>query len=158
VYSSRKNGRFQENRDGLVRVGRGGSEKTTGFAQGKLTLFILQLISIMLKLTLFQVEATGKAFVGLAPKTYIVLTEDDKTKLSAKGVQKKKPVNKSEILTFKNYYEILHGRGNNVAFNIGFRPIDGRVYTYIQAKTAFSPLFIKRICNKDNFETTPLLI
>jgi hypothetical protein len=108
---------------------------------------------------LFKVEFVGDAMVALSPKSYFGLNQSkpDKSKLSAKGVQKKTDENRL-LLTFEKYKAVLMNRKYEYATNIGFRVISNDMTTYQQVKIGLSPLYDKRAVMYDYVSTFPLNI
>jgi hypothetical protein len=107
---------------------------------------------------LLKIEEEGTHFIGLNSKTYVVAkSEDDPDpKKSAKGVQIKR---NASMLTFRNFEKVLKREADaqQMAINVGIRPINGVMCTYVQQKNGLSPLYFKRICSP-NFRTKPLEI
>lgn len=104
---------------------------------------------------LLKVEKTGSAFIGLCSKCYVVVGDRD-SEAKAKGVQLRR--NKT-LLSFDNFYKILFDLpgAQTEAYNIGIRPLNGDVCTYVQEKYGLTPLYVKRECMPDG-STRPLAI
>jgi hypothetical protein len=108
---------------------------------------------------LFKVEFVGHAMVALAAKSYYGLNKanPDKSKMSAKGVQKNTFANR-ELLIFDRYKQCLDNQEYLYALNIGFKMEKGVMSTYEQVKVGMTPLYDKRAVMYDAVSTVPLNI
>jgi hypothetical protein len=108
---------------------------------------------------LFKEEWRGDAMVALSSKNYICYAIDEKikTKISAKGVQKKK---NSDILTPEAFENVVKNKVCMSAVNSGFR-IDKAtcsMITYTQSKIGLNYWYDKRRVLEDGISTEPLSI
>jgi hypothetical protein len=102
---------------------------------------------------LFKVETEGVAMVALTSKSYFVQVNEEKFKLSSKGVQQR---NNCSILTLERYQEALFGETVIKGVNRGFRSINNQMMTYEVEKDALTPIYMKREVMSDGVSTRPL--
>ena len=100
----------------------------------------------------FKFEFWGDGIVALCSKTYICFG-DKETKLSCKGLQKKRNLEK---LTKESYLKVLKSQQAGCGVNKGFRAVGGKVYTYEQTRFGLSYMYCKRKVLEDGISTTPL--
>ena len=101
---------------------------------------------------LFKIEFTGKNFIGLSSKTYIVSSEK-KTKLSTKGVNRS-ALNSSE--SFSIFEKVLNSKLSHNVINKGFQIKDHSIFTYHQSKCGLTYFYCKRKVLNDGVHTVPL--
>ena len=103
---------------------------------------------------IFKLEMTSAHCVmALSSKTYLCLSDPEAIRISCKGAIKTAQVVNSAYHRFKN---VLENQASEYCINRGFRFTDGRMMAYTIKKAIFNYFYIKRVCNKDNFCTTPL--
>lgn len=90
---------------------------------------------------LFKLEFKSKLIIALCSKTYICESEDEKIKLSCKGVNKRAFLANDPVGKFK---QVLETKQAGTGFNAGFRAIEGKIYTYKSEKKAFPWFYMKR--------------
>ena len=100
---------------------------------------------------LFKIEATGQEMICLASKTYVLLKNDDSIKFSSKGIQACRVVNPLEDMR-----HVLQTTEDVRKKNLGFRYINGQMFSYTQQKRAFSFDYWKRCVHPDGIHTSPL--
>jgi len=99
---------------------------------------------------LFKEEWSGIAFCALTSKMYCGVTEDQHTKLSAKGIQK------SNTLTIADYLACITGSEQHVVTNQGFRAMpEGSLRSYVQRKKGLSGVYLKRRVTANGMDTDP---
>ena len=101
---------------------------------------------------LFKLEYSGSGIVALCSKTYICFGEEG-TKLSSKGIQKKRNLHK---LCKEAYLKVLETQCAGFGVNKGFVTVKGKVYTYAQVRRGLSYLYCKRKIAEDGISTVPL--
>ncbi|XP_066278985.1 uncharacterized protein [Branchiostoma lanceolatum] len=104
---------------------------------------------------LFKEEWSGDGIVGLCSKTYYCFggDENDEDKFSCKGVSKK-----GNEINFQTYLNVLETQKSGQGMNRGFRVRDNQMFTYSQARDAFSYFYPKRQVLNDGVTTLPLNI
>jgi hypothetical protein len=102
---------------------------------------------------LFKIEFQGEGIVALCSKTYYCFGENTDDKYSCKGLNKR-----LNTLTKDSYMDVLKTQINGGGTNIGFRAMNGHMYTYQQHRDALSFFYIKRQVLSDGVSTIPLLI
>ena len=101
---------------------------------------------------LFKVEATQDKLISLCSKMYYAANNNDnKFKVSCKGIQKKDNNN----INYEQFENVLNG-GKHNAVNSGFRYHGGVMKTYEQSKCGISGYYYKRCVAADGRTTTPL--
>ena len=90
--------------------------------------------------------------MALCSKTYICFGEEG-TKLSSKGIQKKRNLHK---LCKEAYLKVLETQCAGFGVNKGFVTVKGKVYTYAQVRRGLSYLYCKRKIAEDGISTVPL--
>ena len=100
---------------------------------------------------LFKLEFSGKKFIGLCSKTYIVSQSEKDYKMSTKGVNKNKILNPQ--YTFES---VLSNATSQNVTNMGIKLKCNTLFTYEQEKCGFSYLYCKRRVLDDGIHTTPL--
>jgi hypothetical protein len=98
---------------------------------------------------LFKVEWEGDGIIALCSKTYYCF--GSKNKISCKGLN-----NAKNDITKEQYKRVLTSQTASGGVNRGFRMRSDGMYTYEQAKTAFSYLYPKRKVDADGVSTTYL--
>jgi hypothetical protein len=99
---------------------------------------------------LFKEEFSGEGMISLCSKTYVVHGENG-VKMSSKGVNKNGV--KDPLSIFKRVLTTKTAQGGQ---NRGFRPKDGKVFSYTQRRNAFSYFYCKRRVHADGVTTSPL--
>lgn len=100
---------------------------------------------------IFKIEYKGKAVVALSSKCYILWNNED-SKVSAKGVQKK-----LNILSPNDYKSVLFTKKGYNVENCGFKKSkDGTILQYEQYKLGLTPFYAKRIVLDDLIHTTTI--
>ena len=99
----------------------------------------------------------GKLFIGLASKTYVCKSINNKLKMSCKGVNKTVVLQNDPVEIFS---QVLKNKETKQGQNAGFIFKHNHIKTYIQTKNAFSYLYLKRIVleNGGGVYTKPLSI
>lgn len=104
---------------------------------------------------LMKDEFAGKiirSFVGLRPKLYAIVTEDEYEEKKAKGVSKSVVRNE---LTFQDYYNVLLNSKDVYKNMIQFRSINHTIYTINSRKVALRNFDSKRYILPDGINTLP---
>ena len=86
---------------------------------------------------------------GLCSKTYFGAGDDEK--LTCKGMQKSR-----NAFTFEDYKNVLLTGVSGTGTNMGFRSMNGHMYTYTQDKHGLSYFYPKRKVLDDGITTTHL--
>ena len=100
---------------------------------------------------LFKIEFEGDEMIGLCSKTYIVTTKEGEYKFSSKGINKQRITD-----PFTIFKSVLETKEKGSGVNIGFRPRNNGVCTYMQQRDGFSYLYCKRKVLEDGSRTEPL--
>ncbi|CAP20727.1 Protein CBG24020 [Caenorhabditis briggsae] len=103
---------------------------------------------------LFKVEKEGDGMIALCSKTYCIWTNDDKCKVSSKGVQQKR---NNSILTKEKYLECLVNKQTIDGLNKGFRYQNQEMKTYEQKKIGLSPVYGKGVVMDDGIHIRPII-
>ena len=88
--------------------------------------------------------------ISLNSKTYL-LTSENETKLSCKGISKRSVVDPKQI-----FQRVIDGKEKISATNRGIRMNESRMTTYEQTRAGFSYYYIKREVLADGISTKPL--
>ena len=97
---------------------------------------------------LFKTEFEGDGIIGLCSKMYFCFN-DSKAKYSCKGVSKR-----TNAIDKDTYLSVLRSKATGSATNRGFRVRGNSVFTYTQAKNAFTYFYGKRKVLEDGVSTT----
>ena len=100
---------------------------------------------------LMKLEFSGSFICALSSKTYFCLDDDNKPKITCKGVRKA-----NNEITKETYLNVLFSKKSGSGVNKGFRMHREKMHTYIQKRDAFSYLYPKRKVLPDGITTTPL--
>ena len=96
----------------------------------------------------FKTEFEGDGIIGLCSKMYFCFN-DSKAKYSCKGVSKR-----TNAIDKDTYLSVLRSKATGSATNRGFRVRGNSVFTYTQAKNAFTYFYGKRKVLEDGVSTT----
>jgi len=106
---------------------------------------------------LLKLEASGKNFAALSPKTYVLCDGKDKIiKTASKGINFDLNEN---LITFERFTKaLLHYQPPQSAEMRGIRnlPNNDGVFTYTQTRQFLSSLHVKRVVDNDLIHTYPL--
>lgn len=102
---------------------------------------------------LFKLEFGGDGIVALCSKTYYCFGDDQKDKISCKGLSKR--LNR---LMKESYLEVLRTMQAGGGVNRGFRTDGKTIYTYRQNRKSLSFFYIKREIQSDGVSTRPLSV
>ena len=102
---------------------------------------------------LFKHEAEGSEMICLSSKTYVLKEDQDRYKLSCKGINKSRVDNLIEI-----FRRVLATKESAHKQNIGFRARNNSVWTFLQERAGFGYLYCKREILDDGVRTRPLAL
>lgn len=102
---------------------------------------------------LFKEEFQGDGIVALNSKTYFCWNNNNKVKLSSKGLSKS-----TNKLNRESYLTVLQTQKDVTGTNRGFVKKDQHMYTYEQLKTGLTYFYGKRIVCNDGVSTKNILL